>query len=88
MKREEAFAILLDHNPKVQLALLNMYADAFAEYSAAMANIGEHGTVVQHPRTGAPIDNPYLRIRDGAAKSLKDPRFVRLKTDQLWEVKS
>ena len=83
--RNAAFAQLREHNPKQPLALLHLYADAFAEYSAAMANISEFGAVTQHPKTGSPIDNPYLRIRDAAARTLKDSKFVRLKTDPLWE---
>ncbi|HEY3256269.1 MAG TPA: hypothetical protein VGJ91_20060 [Polyangiaceae bacterium] len=85
--RADSFARLLENNPKQQLGLLNLYADAFAEYSQAMENIGRCGVVVGHPRTGAPIDNPYIKIRDAAARSLKDPRFMRLKTDPLWEAK-
>jgi phage terminase small subunit len=85
--RAESFALLLLHNPKAALALVNLYADAFAEYARAAANIAELGPIVQHPKTGSPIDNPYLRIRDANARTLKDPRFVRLKTDPLWEAK-
>jgi len=85
--RAESFALLLQHNPKAPLALVNLYADAFAEYSRAMANISELGPIVQHPKTGAPIDNPYLRIRDRNDRAMKDPAFRRLKTDPLWEAK-
>jgi hypothetical protein len=60
-----------------------MYADAFGEYQTAQ-NINENGTVVMHPRTGSPIDNPYLRIRDGASKTLRETLFAGLKTDALW----
>ncbi len=82
--REQAFEVLRAANPNARLALVHLYADAFAEYSEAMDNIGKNGTVVQHPRTGAPIDNPYLRVRDGAAKALKDSIFATLKTNPLW----
>jgi phage terminase small subunit len=58
------------------------YADAFLEYREATKNIEEHGIIVQHPRTANPIENPYLTIRDRAAKKLADMR--RVKADWLW----
>ena len=58
-----------------------MYLHAFDEYKAAQANIAEHGAIVFHPKTGAPIENPYLSIRDKAgAKMLKLP----LRSGDLW----
>jgi len=54
----------------------SQYADAYAEYRQAQANISEHGSIVQHPRTGNPIQNPYLAIRDRALKRLR----------QMWDV--
>jgi hypothetical protein len=47
------------------------YADAFLEYSVAMANIDANGVIVGHPRTGSPIENPYLSVRDRALKKLQ-----------------
>jgi len=58
------------------------YADAFLEYREASENIAEHGIIVQHPRTANPIENPYLAIRDRAAKKLDGMR--RVKADFLW----
>jgi hypothetical protein len=48
----------------------------------ASANITQYGIVVQHPRTGNPIENPYLVIRDRAAKKLLAMR--KIKADFLW----
>ena len=59
-----------------------LYADAFLEYREATQNIEEHGIIVQHPRTANPIENPYLVIRDRAAKKLDAMR--RVKADWLW----
>ena len=59
-------ASLKADNPRASLADVTMYADAFLEYQAAQANIAEHGSIVFHPRTGAPIENPYLVVRDRA----------------------
>ena len=47
-----------------------LYADAFCEFHEAAGNITTHGAIVQHPRTANPIENPYLRVRDAAAKRL------------------
>lgn len=47
-----------------------MYADAYLEYQAASENIAKNGVIVAHPRTGAPLVNPYVAIRDGALKKL------------------
>jgi phage terminase small subunit len=82
--RDQALELLRKSNPNEKLATVTLYADAFAEYRAAQVNILEHGSVVQHPRTGQPIPNPYLTIRDNAARQLKDGIFSRLKTDALW----
>ena len=58
------------------------YADAFCEYRDAMANIRANGTIVAHPRTLAPIENPYLAVRDRALKTLQRMRSVR--AEFLW----
>ena len=53
-----------------------LYADAFVEYRAAAANIAREGTIVLHPKTGNPIENPYLGIRDRARRTLERMRGV------------
>ena len=63
-------------------ARATLYADALLEYREASANIEAHGIIVQHPRTSNPIENPYLVIRDRAAKKLDGMRKV--KADFLW----
>lgn len=59
-----------------------MYADAFIEYREAAANIAKNGTIVQHPRTANPIENPYLVIRDRAMRKIQN--FRGIKADFLW----
>ena len=63
-------------------ARATMYATAFCEFRDAQANIDEHGVIVQHPRTSNPITNPYVEIRDRAAKRLDGLR--KTKSDFLW----
>lgn len=49
----------------------------------AAKNIAAHGNLVAHPRTGAPIDNPYIKIKARAIAILN--KIGRgLKTDALW----
>jgi len=59
-----------------------MYADAFLEYREASDNINEYGVIVQHPRTGNPVPNPYLEVRNGALRKLRILKHV--KADFLW----
>ena len=82
MTRDEALSALTRDNPKVKAADLAMYADAFVEYQAAQKNISEHGSIVFHPRTGAPIDNPFVRVRDRAGALMRRMRVV--KADAIW----
>lgn len=60
----------------------NIYADAYLEYKQATENIDQHGLIVLHPRTGNPIENPYLPIRRAAGRTLATLRHV--KADFLW----
>ena len=60
---------------------LEIYLDARADYRTAQANIAEHGAIVLHPRTGAPLANPYLVVRSQAIAVM---RKCRLKDDPLW----
>ncbi len=58
------------------------YADAYMEYQEATENITRNGTIVAHPRTANPIENPYLKIRDRAAAKLAGMKYI--KADFLW----
>jgi phage terminase small subunit len=64
-------------------AKATQYADAFLEYREATTQIEAHGIIVLHPRTGAPMENPYLPIRDRALKKLEGMKDVR--ADVLWK---
>jgi phage terminase small subunit len=43
--------------------LVQIYCDACETYNEAQENIKRNGAVVSHPRTGAPLENPYLKVR-------------------------
>lgn len=72
---------LKKENPDATTAVVMMYADAFIDYQEAQSNIDIHGAVVMHPRTGAPIDNPYLKVRTGAAAAM---RGLEIRSERLW----
>lgn len=80
MKRDEVIDALVKRGaPKDQATI---YADAYLEYQEATNNIQEYGTIVSHPRTANPIANPYLEIRDRAARKIQ--RMRKLQADFLW----
>jgi len=57
-------------NPRARRVDIDIFADALRTYHEAAANILKHGSIVAHPRTGAPIENPYLKVRDSAARGI------------------
>lgn len=81
MGKVEDVAALTAQNPRADPAKVVIYADALADYRAAQSNIDEHGAIVFHPRTGAPIPNPYLVVRDQAARRLVS---LGLRSVGLW----
>jgi hypothetical protein len=83
MTKADIIAALRALNPRATDAHVAIYAAAFLEHSTAQANIDRHGTIVFHPRTGSPIDNPYVSVRDRSAKTLLS---LALKTGDLWRL--
>lgn len=69
-------------NPKARAADLAIYADALRIYIEAADNIKRHGAIVSHPRTGAPVENPYLQIQNMKASVLT--RMRHIKSDDLF----
>lgn len=83
MTRDEVLIILRRDNPAARADDISMYADAFMDYQEAQANIAKNGTIVIHPRTAAPINNPYCLIKGTAMRQLRE--ITRLKNvDALW----
>ena len=80
LNKPEIIQLLIDEGVRIDLA--HQYADVFMEYMESTHNIDEHGIIIIHPRTGNPIDNPYLVIRDRALKKLQSMDSVQC--DQLW----
>jgi len=63
-------------NPKASAIALRVYADALRTYHEAAANVATNGAICSHPRTGAPIENPYLRIQAQQAAILTKMRSI------------
>ena len=80
---EEAIEILTKDNPRERVDSISMYASCFIDYQEAQANIAEHGALVFHPRTGVPIDNPYLKIKAQAMNQLLKIKIRNV--SKLWE---
>ena len=70
--------VLMRDNPALRVDFATIYADAIIDYLAASENIRDNGSVVLHPRTGAPIDNPYLRVRVSAIAQMAAAKGVRV----------
>jgi phage terminase small subunit len=71
LTREAALSRLRADNPQAQPDDVALYLEAYLEYQKAAANIAEHGPIIIHPRSGAPIDNPYCRVRSAAVESMR-----------------
>lgn len=82
--RSQAISILRADNKTASEDDLNIYADSFLAYAEASINIEANGVIVAHPRTGAPMENPYLRIRTAAQASMSKIRRIS-KTKKLWD---
>ena len=78
---ETVLSVLKQDNPTAVLSTMIAYRNLFVEYITAQRNIAANGSMVAHPKTGEPITNPYVKIRDGAHDRMVK---IRLKTDRLW----
>jgi len=80
--RQEVIDRLCALNPSTSRDKITIYADALLLYREATANIAANGAITAHPRTGAPLENPYLKVRAAAATTIAK---FRLRTNDLWE---
>lgn len=70
-------AELAKDNPYATKITLEIFADALRTYNEAAQNVLENGAVCSHPRTGTPIENPYLKIRSQQAAVLAKMRAIK-----------
>lgn len=68
-------------NPKASAVALRLYADALRTYVEASASVRLRGSVVMHPRTGSPIDNPHLKVMERAGAQLA--KMPRIRADRV-----
>lgn len=73
--------MLRAENPKARTVDLQVFADALRTYREASDNVSKNGAIVMHPRTGAPIENPYLKIQTQKGAILSKMRII--KSDRL-----
>jgi len=69
-------AMLTAENPGRRPADIAVYADALRVYCEAADNVRRVGAVATHPRTGAPFENPYLKIQERQGKIMRDMRNI------------
>ena len=80
----DILAELKKDNPYLRSIDVQIYADALRIYYEAAKNILENGAVCSHPRTGAPLENPYLKIQAvqgvilSRMKSINSDRVLKL----------
>jgi phage terminase small subunit len=63
-------------NPRATGTRLALITDAIEVYAEASANVIANGAIVSHPRTGAPMENPYLAIMQKQAKVIAAQKGV------------
>lgn len=80
--RAEVMQALLNAKNRPEKAAL--YADTFIEYRTAQANIEDFGAVTACPRTGTPIPNPFLSVRDKAFSRLEALHKAGVRASDLW----
>ena len=63
MEQVECERLLRLDNARTPEIQLKIYAAALLTYIEASANVAANGAICSHPRTGSPIENPYLKVR-------------------------
>ena len=81
LSKDQVIQKLRQLNPALAMSQIVMYTNLYLDYTTAQKNIDENGSMVMRPKTGEPIENPYLKIRDKAFNNLQK---IRIKADYLW----
>ena len=84
MNEQAIYAILKDANQRAPETVLRLFASEFVLFAKSAANIKKFGAIVQHPKTGAPMDNPYLAVRDKSQARLA--KMAGLESAKVWEL--
>lgn len=76
--------LITANNPNARVDDVELYAHQFMTYCEAAMSIMKNGTICAHPRTGQPMENPYVKVRTGAMNAMqKSSRLLNL--NPLWE---
>lgn len=75
---------LTKDNPRASKIDIQIFADALRTYHEASLNVAKNGAICSHPRTGAPIENPYLKIRAQQVGILTKMR--QIKSDRVHQL--
>ena len=73
----DIFAELKKDNKASREVDLRVLADAMRIYAEASANIKANGAICVHPRTGAPIKNPYLDVLDKQGAVISRMKYAK-----------
>ena len=83
MTRDEVLGVLRLTNPDARRDEIALYADSYMDYREAQDNIVRNGNIVAHPRTGQPIQNPYIKVKVQAMNQLRKANRL-LVVKALW----
>ena len=70
MEKVEIRRLLKKANPRAPSAKIEIVAALCALYLEAAKNVEANGAIVAHPRTSAPMENPYLSILEKQGRAL------------------
>jgi len=76
---------LKDDNPHAPYDEIEIYAAALTNFCEAEENVRNYGIIIAHPRTGVPMDNPYLKIMDTSSRQMLACKRIR-HTQGAWDV--
>jgi len=75
---------LEEDNPQEKYALLQACANWIVLHVHGTDNVRRYGAQVLHPKSGAPIENPWLKTISTAEKSLFGKSMAKIKKDNAF----
>jgi hypothetical protein len=70
-------------NPAARVVDVEQYGHQLLCYIEASESILNLGTITAHPRTAAPMENPYLKVRVSSLASMNRIKRLR-RLDTVW----
>lgn len=77
MDKIKIIDLLRSENKRANEIDLEVMANAILIYTEASNNIAKNGSIVLHPRTGSPIENPYLKVQYQQSSILLKYRHIK-----------